>query len=356
MNTPANAAPRRPLRTFAIVTAVALVAIALLYALGGFVLLPWYAQRELPRMVEEKMQRHAKAGEIKFNPFTLALEVSDFALTEQDGRPLVGFKHALVDIEWRSLAQRAVIFGQIRLDAPSVHIGISPEGRLNLAALAGDESAPPKEPQPAATPRLVIADLQIDGGSIALEDQRVGYKDRFEQLTVKLSSLSTFAADKGPYMLSARTPGGAVLKWKGEMSISPLVATGTVALEHSALPELQPFLKGLVNASITDGHADVELPYHFSLPDGRPRIEIKNGRLAVDAFALTASGTDAPSVKIGALTLDELALDLSTLAQGATRLEVKHARLAAEALIAQYHRRKCAVGQTWCARAGQHRL
>ena len=295
-------------------------------------LLPWYAMRELPRLAGEKIQRVAKAGEIKFNPFTLALEVSDFTLTEQDGRPLLGVKHALIDIEWRSLVQRAVVFGQIRLAAPSVHVGISPDGRLNLSALAGDQSPPPKEPQPAATPRLVIGDLQIDGGTISVEDQRVGYKDRFEQLAVKLNSLSTFAAGKGPYILSARTPGGAVLKWKGEMSVSPLVATGTIALERSALAELAPFVKGLVNGSITDGHADIELPYHFTLPDGRPRVEILNGRLAVDAFALAAGDNDAPSIKLGGLTLDDLALDLTMLAKGATRLEVKNGRLAARSL------------------------
>ena len=97
-----------------------------LYTLAGFVLLLWYAKRELPRMLEEQLQRRAHVGEISFNPFTLALEADDFALTERDGRPLVSFKHAVVDVEWRSLAQRAIVFGEIRLDAPALHVAISP--------------------------------------------------------------------------------------------------------------------------------------------------------------------------------------------------------------------------------------
>ena len=209
MNTPTETAPRRLPRTIAIVTAVTLAALALLYTLAGFVLLPWYAKRELPRMLEEQLQRRAHVGEISFNPFTLALEADDFALTERDGRPLVSFKHAVVDVEWRSLAQRAIVFGEIRLDAPALHVAISPEGRLNLAALAGNQPAVSHESNPAATPRFVIGDLQIDHGLIAFEDQRVGYKNRFEDLTFKLSSLSTFEKDEGPYTLTARTSGGA---------------------------------------------------------------------------------------------------------------------------------------------------
>ncbi len=91
-------------RKLALIAAAAAAALALLYTLGGFVLLPWYAQRELPRLLEQQLHRPAQIGAIRFNPFTLTLEANDFALTEQDGRPLVSFKHALIDLEWRSIA------------------------------------------------------------------------------------------------------------------------------------------------------------------------------------------------------------------------------------------------------------
>ena len=323
MENPTAIKPRRLPRSIAIAAAVTLAAVALLYTLGGFVLLPWYAQRELPRLVERQLQRHAQVGEVSFNPFTLTLEARDFALKEKDGRLLIAFKHAVIDIEWQSLARRAVVFGEIRLDAPVMAIVISPEGYLNLAALAGDQSAAPREPGPSASPHVVIADLQIDRGTIAFDDQRIGYKNQFNDLAVKLSSLSTFADNKGPYVLSARTPGGATLKWKGEVSISPLVATGTIALEHGALPELQPFVKDFLNGAITDGRANVELPYHFALPEGKPRIEVKNGKLSIEAFAITATGADAPLFRFDTFAVEDITLDLAahTASLGALRLD-----------------------------------
>jgi hypothetical protein len=328
-NTP-DTTPRRLPRRLAIAAAITLAAVLLLYTLGGFVLLPWYTKRELPRLVEQQLQRQAQIGEIAFNPFTLTLTATNFALKEKDGRPLIAFKHALIDLEWRSLTQRAIVFGVIRLDAPALQVEMSPEGRLNLAALAGEQTAAPATAA-APPPRFIIGDLQIDGGVIAFEDQRSGYKNRFEELSFKLSSLSTLRDDKGPYALSARTPGGAALKWKGELSITPLVATGTILLEHGALPELQPFVKDFVKASITDGRASLELPYQFALPDGKPQLAVKGGKLAVENFALTASAADTPSLALTSLTVDDLALDLSALAAGQSRIEVRNGRLAATA-------------------------
>ncbi len=310
-------------RRLAIIGGATLAALALLYALGGFVLLPWYAQRELPRLAEQHLHHQAHAGEISFNPFTLTLQVKDFALKEHDGRTLFTFKHAVIDLEWHSLVKRAIVFGEIRLDTPVVDMVIAPDGRLNLAALAGDQSATPHEPAPASSPRVVIDELQIDHGTIAFDDQRIGYKNRFEDLAFKLSSLSTFADNKGPYVLSAHTPGGATLKWKGELSVSPLVATGTIALEHGALPELQPFVKEFLNGAITDGRANLELPYHFALPDGKPRIEVKNGKLLIEAFAITATGADAPLFKFDTFAIDDMTLDLAahTANLGAVRVD-----------------------------------
>ena len=324
MDDPNTPVPRRRARTLALAAAFALAGLVLLYTLGGFLLLPWYAQRELPRLAEQQLQRLATAGAITFNPFTLELAVSDFALTEKDGRPLVAFKHARVDLEWRSLARRGAVFGAIRLERPALHVAISAQSELNLAALAGgDRAAAAQTPDRPGSPPLVIGDLHIEHGSIDFEDQRIGYRNRFEELSLRLSSISTDANDTGPYALSARTPGGAVIKWKGEASITPPAATGSLTLEHSALSELQPFVKGFLNAAITDGRANLELPYRFALNGGKPVLEVAAAKVAVESFALTAEGAATPLFRFGTLTLDDIAIDLAarSLSIGALRLD-----------------------------------
>ena len=317
-------------RKLALIGAATVAALVLLYTVGGFVLLPWYAQRELPRLLEQQLHRPAKIGAIRFNPFTLTLEADDFALTEQDGRPLVSFKRALIDLEWRSIAQRAVVLGAIRLQTPAVHIGIAADGSLNLAALGGKkaDAAQAQPAKPASPPRVAIGELDISNGSLSFADERVGYKNRFEELSFKLSALSTFSENKGPYALTATTPGGATLKWQGEASVTPLAANGTLALEHSALAELQPLLKNSLPGTLSSGRASVELPYEFALAAGKPQLTVRNGKLSIESFALDGASADKPSIKLAALNLDDLAVDFKAQPEGAPLIDVKSSALA----------------------------
>ena len=132
-------------------------------------------------------------------------------------------------------------------------------------------------------PRVAIGELDISNGSLSFADERVGYKNRFEELSFKLSALSTFSENKGPYALTATTPGGATLKWQGEASVTPLAANGTLALEHSALAELQPLLKNSLPGTLSSGRASVELPYEFALAAGKPQLTVRNGKLSIES-------------------------------------------------------------------------
>ena len=110
-------------------------AIAVLYALAGFLLAPWLAERELPRFFEQQMHHRARIGAISFNPFTLRLHAREFALETAEGRPVLGFADAVVDLAWHSLLRRAWVVDEVRLVDPTARLEIGKDGRLNLAAL-----------------------------------------------------------------------------------------------------------------------------------------------------------------------------------------------------------------------------
>ena len=61
------------------------------WTLAGFTLVPWIAKRELPRIIAEQTQHRARIGEVRFNPFTLTLEATGFAVEDPAGQPLLGF-------------------------------------------------------------------------------------------------------------------------------------------------------------------------------------------------------------------------------------------------------------------------
>ena len=61
-------------------------AVIALYALGGFVVAPWYIKKELPNLLKEHLQATGSAGDVRINPFLLSVEVRDFAMTEAGGK------------------------------------------------------------------------------------------------------------------------------------------------------------------------------------------------------------------------------------------------------------------------------
>src|ERR1700690_649425 len=93
---------------------VVLAALALCYALAGFVLLPRLGRDAIEQYVRHDLGRQGSIGERGFNPFTLTLEIRDFKLQEADGRPPIGFELLRVRASLRSLANWTWTLGEVR--------------------------------------------------------------------------------------------------------------------------------------------------------------------------------------------------------------------------------------------------
>jgi len=301
-----RAAPA-PSRRWLLLPVVA-AAFIVLYALAGFVLAPWLAERELPRFVEEQLQHRARIGEIRFNPFTLRLHAREFALETRDGRPVFGFAEGVVDVAWHSLLRRAWVLDELRLVDPTVRVEIGKDRPLNLFALAPGAGTTGST-QPA---RVAIGSFSVTNGSIDFEDQRQGYRNRLERLSIDLVSLSTLEAEPGTYALAGQTTAGAKLLWKGELSLAPLAATGTLAVGNAALAELMPYIDDFTAARVVAGRADFELPYQLALGGGKPRFSLKGAKLDLRELVLASTGEKALLTKFGAVTLGGIDFDWGT--------------------------------------------
>ena len=296
---PRRLIPRR--RTLLI--ALALIAgLVLVYALGGFFLAPWLAKREVPRIAAEQLGARARVAEVAFNPFTLRLRVTGFALETQGGNPLLAFREATADIGWRSLTRRELVLSQLTLRDPEVRVEISDKGALNLAALGG--TRPASEKQARTVPRFAVEAITVENGSVSFDDRRQGYQNRFEQLSLHLSSISTAQGDKGPYELAARMADGGKVSWKGEASITPLALSGTLVLEHGALHRLNPYLTTLSGVRVASGRARLSLSHHFELAGGAIRLGIRDAKLVMHELAMAVPGSEQPFARIGQLELE----------------------------------------------------
>jgi hypothetical protein len=95
------------------ITLIVLVLLSLAYTALGFWLVPRLVRSNLVGFASEQYNRAATVGDIRFNPFTLKLELRDFSLPDADGAPLLAFKRLLlyivVNSVWRDVARCAAV-------------------------------------------------------------------------------------------------------------------------------------------------------------------------------------------------------------------------------------------------------
>ncbi|WP_373991335.1 DUF748 domain-containing protein [Duganella sp. BuS-21] len=277
--------------------------------MAGFWLVPSVIRNQLPKYAETELERKAGIGELSFNPFTLRLEARDVRFTEANDAPLFAVGALAVEMQWRSLFRRAWSFAEIRITEPSVQLAIAKDGKFNIAELLATLDKHKKEDSKGGMPRLVIEHFVLDGGKVAMHDQRAGYNDTFTPITFALNNLSTLPDENGDYTLSADAGLGGKLRWTGVAAVNPMAGSGLLTLENVALPGVATYLQSFSRIVVADGKLSAQLPYKFVYQDGRLDASLAGAGLTLSDLSLKR-GIDAPFVKLKQLAVSAVGVDL----------------------------------------------
>lgn len=298
--------------------ALGLVAAYFLFAWFGFEpLLKWAA----PKYIADKSRHTLSLDAAKFDPLRLSLELKGLKLTEPDGKPLLAFDELFVDFAAASLFNRAWTFDDIRLLAPDARVELRADGGLNWRALI-EALKSKEEDTDDPPPRLLIRRIALERGQLAFVDQRVGYETTLVPLDLTLTDLSTLPDDKGAYTLAATTRMGARLRWKGDMTLQPVAASGVIGVENLAPARFWPYLDAKLNMAPPAGTAALSMNYHLAYADKRLSLLLDKIDLSLDGLGLRGRGA----------TQDTLALDKLTLSGGHFDLEKRQLDLGKIAL------------------------
>ena len=153
------------------------------YTLFGSFAMPPIIKQQIGKFAAETLQRKTSIGEVRVNPLLLSVEIKDFALTEHDGAPIVGFKRLFADFELSSLLRFAWTFRAIELEGLDLRGDIAPGGRFNLLELL--YSLPKTESKPdAKLPRMLLRRVLLSSGAISFSDRSLA-----EPATARLEPL-----------------------------------------------------------------------------------------------------------------------------------------------------------------------
>jgi Domain of Unknown Function (DUF748) len=283
------------------------------YAAAGFLAVPHFARKALTDFVRTHYGRTLILGEIHFNPFTFALDVTAVELPDADGRILLAFQRLHVRAQLASLWRLAPSFGEILLEQPYVRVVIRPDGALNLADLGKGFPPQPQAQKPSAPMKLFIQRFAVIAGSSSFEDRThpTPFRAEFKPIGFELRDFSTTAGTANDYALNAASPEGEHLIWSGSVRLDPLSSHGVFEVTDLHAHTLWTYVRESVPFEIDSGVIGIKGDYDLSAGAGPLSLEVNVHDTTVTNLGLRPKAVAANYIELARLQVNETRLSLA---------------------------------------------
>ncbi len=169
-----------------------------IYTLFGFVILPMILRSVLVEQISSATKRKAFVETVDVNPYALSVGIRGLKLQDLNAEPLVAFDELFVDFELIASAfNRAVVFKEVRLAKPDIHVVRTGASTFNFSDLIPAD-APEAEKNPATGPapvRLAIEKISLSNGAVQFSDRHAGVDHQADDISIAVSGISTLPQD-----------------------------------------------------------------------------------------------------------------------------------------------------------------
>ncbi|MEM8495076.1 MAG: DUF748 domain-containing protein, partial [Planctomycetota bacterium] len=259
----ASKPPKRPGRWRRRLLVAIPIAVAI-YAVVGFLVVPWVAQRWVVPMVSEMLNGDVAVDSIQTNPFTLSLTLGGVEVTDEQGTKVLGLGRLYGNLQASSLFREGFVLRDVSMDEPYVLAVLEEDGSLNLAKLVKPSSEPSTEP--ITLPRVRGNALAINEATVEFVDHMVaGSPDRkITPISFNVDAFDTQPLHSNRHHFSAATEAAENVTWEGEVYLNPLDATGTILVKDFDLSVYEPYVRRFAPLAIEGGLASLELTYEVA--------------------------------------------------------------------------------------------
>ncbi|WPP44091.1 DUF748 domain-containing protein [Pseudomonas sp. AN-1] len=265
----------------------ALVLAPLLYALLGFLVLPWAGLKLANQKLAEYATVPARLERIELNPFSLELTLHGLRVGEA-GAEQLAFARLYADLQVDSLWQGALHLRELLLERPHVELLFAADRPFNLLRLFRLPAKGAAEEKPAGEPFPLLVDrLALSGGSLHLLDERPQppVELRYEALDLELRHIGTRAEDNGEFSLKASGSSGANLDLQGRLGLQPVRAEGRLQVAEIGLTTWWPYVRRALPLELTQGQASVASDFRLELREGL-HLQLDNSQLQLSGLRL----------------------------------------------------------------------
>lgn len=325
---------------------IGFLVLLMIYALAGFLLLPWWLERLVPEQLDQRMGWQAEIADIRTNPFTLRVEALGLSAKDPQGEQVVAFDRLMLDMNFFQLVRGIAGFEAIQLDEPYVRVDLLEDYSVNFARDWQAANPGPAEPAPeasqsddaAAPPRLYFGKIELNGGEMLFRDftQADMAEFRITPMDLTLSDLATWRREgqDSDYSLLAAL-GSQTIEWQGDLSVAPFYSNGTLKVSSVGYETLAHFLAPFFPYDLRGGSVTLSSDYEIQAGDGfflettngqlqlenlavaldeqSEQARLTNAEVSVDAVGFDLNGRE---IRIGQVSLDKLDVAVARSANG----------------------------------------
>ena len=291
-----------------------LVLVYVTYIAASYLYLPGKLKHVVQKNIAELIGHPIDVGQITFNPFSISLTVTEFAIDDKPDQPIMAWQELYVNFSfWRSLFKWEVALETLFSKSSHINIEKRTEG-FNfsdiLERFASEEKDSPSEKSGIA---LEIQTIAIEKGSFHFIDLS-GKKPAtsiLDNINLQFQDLYLATGDEklNPFDVEASMPGGGTLHINGNYRIDPLYFEAKVQGADIQLAAYSEFLENVIPATVKNGLFSMEAGV-FITRQNEIQVELKNGTIAVLDLAIDDAVMDPPMLRAKALHVEGLSLNL----------------------------------------------
>ena len=306
----------------------------LLYTFTGFWLIPTIVEKMMPQLIRESLGAEMTMHQMTFNPYTMALTISDFHLKDPKGNDLFRLETMVLDFDpLSSLLHRTFYFGDIRFVHPLLHIVVDKEGSVNVAHLLpppdeaeseknSSHKTPGTESKPKGLPPFHIREFEIESFRLKFEDYSRPHpvKIATNPYTFTLTDLSTKRHAKSRLDFRLTTKEGGAIEISSGFSVKPFRVHGKATIDAFNLDTLNQYFQNVSPLRVTEGDVDFNLDFTIKMAENGFEVAFDNGMFRLRDIHLK-EGNKTPMV------LGDFEIDGLTMRWPARKIEVEKVAL-----------------------------
>lgn len=293
------------------------VSILVLYTLIGFFLLPWLAERQMVKTLQQRLGVEASVEKIHFNPYTFEASVDKLKLSNEQNEPLASWDRFYLNLQPLQLFQLKLRIEEITLAEPKLHFRRYSTSDNTLTRLAdswnataeeevAEDNTEQEESSEQGEPLFTfeIGEFNYTEGEIAYRDDVPAnqFETVLSPINIHLKHFSTAAGQAANQDLVIALENDAKLTLNGNMVLSPLQFDGQVNLQNFSLQTPYRYLQAQLPFELQQGRLDLALDYDVDLAEDT-LIDLDQINLQLSGFSLHQPGETAALLQGGTLTV-----------------------------------------------------